>query len=150
MNRVDLSDMSKVTPDTLDRLAKELGKDLAGVYLDRGGKERQSNDVKTHQIRNLYSAVQRIRARAERQSEDIAEINRQLIFFKPLLAYASARQNKQQQQEKMKVLRERLLEAIDGVVKKTDQKEHEKARANFFFLMEAIVAYHKFYGGRDS
>lgn len=149
MNRVDLSDMSRVTPDILNSLAEELGKDLAGVFLDREGKERQANEVKTHQIRNIYGAVQRIRVRAERRPEDIAEINRQFIFLKPRLAYASARQDKRQQ-EKLKALRNRLIEAIDGVVKRTEQKEHEKARENFFFLMEAIVAYHKFHGGKDS
>lgn len=135
MNRADLSDMSKVTPQALDELGNELGRKL--------------RPIKTHQIRNLYSQVQRIRTQAERRPDDLTGINRQFIFLKPRLAYASGRQERNNQ-EIMKELRDRLVEAIDGVVKRTEQKEHEKARENFFFLMEAIVAYHKFHGGKDS
>jgi CRISPR-associated protein Csm2 len=137
MNRENLADLSRVTPQTLNELGDHWGQQL--------------RSVKTHQIRNLYSAVQRIRATAERRSENqpenIAEINRQLIFLKPKLAYASGRQEKDDQKKIMRDLRDFLVKAIDGVVKSQDHKE---ARDNFFFLVESIVAYHKFYGGKDS
>ena len=121
-------DLNTITPKELDRRGEEWGEKLARA-------------VKTNQIRNLYGAVQHIRVRASRPQPDTADINRRLIFLKPKLAYASGRQSA------LKPLRNFLVQAIDSVVKSPDP---EKARENFFFLMESIVAYHKFHGGRDS
>lgn len=128
----NLSDLSTVTPEQLNNRGEEWGQKL--------------REIKTNQIRNLYSAVQRIRAYADQPENKPEEINRRLIFLKPRLAYASARQERRQQ-ERMKEFRDFLLQAIDGVLKSRD---HQKALDNFFFLMESIVAYHKFHGGRDS
>ena len=122
-------DLSTITPKELDRQGEKWGKDL------------KAKSIKTNQIRNIYGAVQHIRVRASRIQPDTADINRRLIFLKPKLAYASGRQ------PALKPLREFLVQAIDGVV---ESKNPEKARENFFFLMESIVAYHKFYGGKDS
>ena len=119
-------DLNTITAKQLDRRGEEWGKRLAG-------------NVKTNQIRNLYSAVQHIRVRASQQP-DAADINRRLIFLKPKLAYASGRQSA------LKPLRNFLVQAIDSVV---ESKTPEKARENFFILMESIVAYHKFHGGQD-
>lgn len=123
-------DLTTIAPEELDRRGEEWGKKLADP---RGG-------VKTNQIRNLYAAVQHIRVRAS-QEPDTEDINRRLVFLKPKLAYASGRQRQ------LKPLREFLVQAIDSVV---DSADPSKARENFFILMESIVAYHKFYGGRDS
>lgn len=123
-------DLNTITAEELDRRGEEWGKKLA-------------REVKTNQIRNVYGAVQHIRVRASRPQPDTEDINRRLIFLKPKLAYASGRQSA------LKPLRDLLVQAIDSVVKK-DNPNPEKARENFFFLMEAIVAYHKFYGGKDS
>ena len=123
-------DLNTITAEELDRRGEEWGKKLA-------------REVKTNQIRNVYGAVQHIRVRASRPQPDTEDINRRLIFLKPKLAYASGRQSA------LKPLRDLLVQAIDSVVKK-DNPNAEKARENFFFLMEAIVAYHKFYGGKDS
>ena len=123
-------DLNTITAEELDRRGEEWGKKLA-------------REVKTNQIRNVYGAVQHIRVCASRPQPDTEDINRRLIFLKPKLAYASGRQSA------LKPLRDLLVQAIDSVVKK-DNPNAEKARENFFFLMEAIVAYHKFYGGKDS
>lgn len=123
-------DLNTITAEELDCRGEEWGKKLA-------------KGVKTNQIRNLYGAVQHIRVRASRPQPDTEDINRRLIFLKPKLAYASGRQSA------LKPLRNLLVQAIDSVVKK-DNPNPEKARENFFFLMESIVAYHKFYGGKNS
>ena len=124
-------DLSTIEPEALNRCSEQWGKRLANRH--RG--------VKTNQIRNLYSAVQQIRVRADQPDVDQEDINRRLIFLKPKLAYASGRQ------PALKALRDFLVPAIDSVVNSQNPQE---ARENFFFLMESIVAYHKFYGGRDS
>lgn len=123
-------DLTTICPKDLDRQGEEWGKQLA-------------REVKTNQIRNLYSAVQHIRVQASRPGSDTEDIKRRLIFLKPKLAYASGRQ------KALKPLRDFLVQAIDSVVK-VDNADPAKARENFFILMESIVAYHKFYGGRDS
>ena len=127
-------DLNTITPQELDRRSEEWGKRLAD----------SSKGIKTNQIRNIYGAVQHIRVRASRPNPDTADINRRLIFLKPKLAYASGRQS---QQSEMKPLRDFLVQAIDSVVR---SQNPEKARENFFFLTESIVAYHKFHGGKDS
>ncbi len=123
--------LGTITPQELNRRGEALGKELA-------------RDIKTNQIRNIYGAVQHIRVRASRPQPDTEDINRRLIFLKPKLAYASGRQNN------LRGLRDVLVEAIDSVVRSEDPQKAQKARDNFFVLMESIVAYHKFYGGKDS
>ncbi len=123
--------LGTITPQELNRRGEELGKELA-------------RNIKANQIRNIYGAVQHIRVRASRPQPDTEDINRRLIFLKPKLAYASGRQNN------LRGLRDVLVEAIDSVVRSEDPQKAQKARDNFFILMESIVAYHKFYGGKDS
>ena len=120
-------DLNTITPEELDRQGEEWGKKL--------------EKIKTNQLRNLYGTVQHIRVRAGRPDPDTVDINRRLIFLKPKLAYASGRQ------QALRPLRDFLVKAIDSVVNSEDPA---KARDNFFILMESIVAYHKFHGGRDS
>lgn len=121
-------DLDTIRPEDLNCQGEKWGQQLA-------------KQVKTNQIRNIYSAVQHIRVRANQPNPDAADINRRLIFLKPKLAYASGRQRE------LNSLRDFLFKAIDSVVK---SQNPERARENFFILMESIVAYHKFHGGRDS
>lgn len=120
--------LNTISPEELNLRGEALGKELA-------------REITTNQIRNIYGAVQHIRVRASRPHPDSEDINRRLIFLKPKLAYASGRQNK------LRSLRNVLVQAIDSVVQ---SKNPEKARENFFILMESVVAYHKFYGGRET
>ena len=122
-------DLTTIAPEELDRRGEEWGRKL------------KQDGVKTNQIRNLYAAVQHIRVRASQPEPDTEDINRRLVFLKPKLAYATGRQRQLRQ------LRDFLVQAIDSVVHSTNSP---KARENFFILMESIVAYHKFHGGRDS
>ena len=122
-------DLTTITPEKLNSEGEKWGKELKNA------------NIKTNQIRNIYGAVQHIRFLASRPDADTADLNRRLIFLKPKLAYASGRQGK------LKPLRKLLVQAIDSVVASPTP---EKARENFFFLLESIVAYHKFHGGRDS
>ena len=121
-------DLNTISPEELNRRGEALGKELA-------------REITTNQIRNIYGAVQHIRVRASRPHPDPEDINRRLIFLKPKLAYASGRQNK------LRSLRNVLVQAIDSVVQ---SKNPERARENFFILMESVVAYHRFYGGRET
>ena len=95
--------------------AEELGKKLAG-------------NLKTSQIRKVYSAVKKIQMSKEfRQNE--------LIMLKPKLAYAAARNRA------VTDLKDALTQAIDQV---GDSPEKFK---NFVDFFEATLAYHKAAGG---
>lgn len=118
----DLSDLSKVNPEEINSEGEKWGQSLSQA------------GIKPTQIRNIYSSVQQIRVQKDRLKDE--DISRRLTFLKPKLAYASGRQ------PGMKPLRSFLVQAIDGVVKSA---EFRPALENFFMLMEAIVAYHKFH-----
>ena len=100
--------------EALVKAAEELGKRLA-------------RDLKTAQIRKIYSAVKKIQMNKT--------FNRnELILLKPRLAYAAARK------QEVEALRDALTQAID----KVDSAEKFK---NFVDFFEAILAYHKAFGG---
>ena len=62
-----------------------------------------------------------------------------MILLKPKLAYAAGRHPRQ-----LKAFQAFMVQAIDGVVKSENKGN---ALTNFFDLLEAVVAYHKFHGG---
>ncbi len=101
-----------------------------------------SKDIKTNQIRNIYSNIKLIKTHYKNKQSYDDDIERELILLKPMIAYAKGRQPKQLQK-----FQELLFEIIDKVIK---SEEKEKALENFFAIIESIVAYHKFYGGKDN
>lgn len=96
--------------------------------------------LKTHQLRNVFASVEKIRSlHRSGQSE---KRDTELILLKPKIAYAAGRQRSVRYNffPFMEV-------AIDEVVKHTEgnPQEADKAYETFFSLMESVVAYHKFY-----
>ena len=90
--------------------------------------------IKTTQIRKFYESLKRIDLESSRKSED--EIRIEVLKLKPILAYAVGRQRN------IRPFYEVINEAISRVKGKEDFK-------NFVELVKAIVAYHKFHGGRE-
>ena len=110
--------------------------DIDGIGEAQGKKFR---NVKTSQLRAFYSAVNRIRVQSQ-QANDFSPLERRLILLKPKLAYAAGRH------DTLKSFQSFMVQAIDGVVNSNAKKQ---ALTNFFDLLEAVVAYHKFHGGQD-
>ena len=132
MSRTNLgsvADIGTVTAGDIDSIGDAQGKAF-------------SRDVKTSQLRTFYSAVNRIRVQFQHESEFSSPVERSLILLKPKLAYAAGRHPRQ-----LKAFRSFMVQAIDGVVNSNDK---DKALTNFFDLLEAVVAYHKFHGGREN
>ena len=98
-------------------------------------------NVKTSQLRAFYSAVNRIRVQSQQANGFSPEIERSLILLKPKLAYAAGRH------KTLKSFQSFMVQAIDGVVNSNGKK---LALTNFFDLLEAVVAYHKFHGGKEN
>lgn len=132
MSRTNLggvADIGTVTAGDIDSIGEAQGKAF-------------SRDVKTSQLRTFYSAVNRIRVQFQHESEFSSPVERSLILLKPKLAYAAGRHPRQ-----LKAFQSFIVQAIDGVVNSNDK---HKALTNFFDLLEAVVAYHKFHGGREN
>lgn len=111
---------------TLDVAVIEQGGDKLVKAAEVLGK-RLAKNLKTAQIRKVYSAVKKIQMSAE--------FNRnELVMLKPKLAYAAARN------PAVGDLRDALTQAINHV----DTVDKFK---NFVDFFEAILAYHKAAGG---
>lgn len=123
------NDLAEVKPERINELARQEG-------------EKFARRIKTNQIRNIFSTVEKIRSDFKRNNFKIDEqIRRELIMLRPKLAYAVGRN------EEVKPFQELFDEAISKVL---DSQNPSEALKNFFFLSEAVVAYHKYFGGRDN
>jgi CRISPR-associated protein Csm2 len=97
------------------------------------------NAVTISQIRNIFGEVKRI----ESVLDSSDDWKRDFLFLRPKIAYAAARVLSKSQYSKIKEFRSVLEKAHAEV-------NGEKIRfKNFAKFFEAIVAYHKVYGGKD-
>ncbi len=113
--------IEKTNNEKLNNIAKKLGEYYAS------GSEK--NKLSSAQIRNILDRIQRMKGYDKNQ----------LQLLRPLLAYAAGRD--QTPEKKLK----HLQEIIDRAIMKVDNEEKFKNLRNFF---EAIVAYHRYYGGK--
>ena len=129
------NDLAELKPEDLNAIADEKGNDFT--------------KINTNQIRNVFANINAIRTDfkiaittkdAQDQNEKINKIKRDLVLLKPKLAYAAGRQNV------VKSFQEFLFELINKTV---NSKKIELALENFFIMVESVVAYHKFHGGKD-
>ena len=92
--------------------------------------QQLARNLTTSQIRNIYGAVKKMQMKG-------GELDtHKLLMLKPKLAYAAKRHG-----DGVDTLKDILTQAIDLVGK---DKEKFSRFVDFF---EAILAYHKFYGG---
>ena len=108
------------------------------------GRESSQAGLKTAQIRRFYESLLTIKARLQimktriRSKEDFqSQIRPEILNLKPQLAYAKARH--QRQLEALFIIVNPLLDTIQDTI------DFEL----FFQFIEAVVAYHKYCGGRD-
>jgi CRISPR-associated protein Csm2 len=97
------------------------------------GKRLMEERLTKSQIRNIYGAVKKMQMKGELDPH-------KLLMLKPKLAYAAKRHK---DVKGVDTLKDILTQAIDLV-------ENEQEKFNRFVdFFEAILAYHKFYGGKD-
>lgn len=131
------NDMALQTAEEINQIADEMGERLSGKFDNRNIRE----GIKTNQVRNFFASINSIRTYYQMKKSFDGKIERDLIMLKPQLAYAKGRERN------VETLQKFIFKAIDATVKSSNQ---DLAIQNFFALIEAIVAYHKFYGGRDN
>lgn len=120
--------------------------------VDENGNSTAKNVVTTSQIRKFLTAVGTITEKVnayrfenpKNESELSEELQAEIKFLKVKLAYQIGR-NKTKRGNPVKDFEKEadLINEIDAINKST------KAWQIFANYMEALVAFHKFYGGRD-
>ncbi len=127
--------------DTYVEMAENAIKELAKKK-DKHGKPDM---VTTTQIRNLLAMTADIYNEVCISMEDNLneDIRGRINYLKIRFLYEAGRGNKQQHQVKDFVEAARLIECIDEI------KGLKKNYILFNKYMEALIAYHKFYGGKD-
>lgn len=101
--------------------------------------QRLARQITTSQIRNIFGAVRQIEMNWRTKPDDSY---RQAILLKPKIGYAAARERGQG----MKDLESVLVPGLDAIMEgKVEQRQERFTRFVQFF--EAILAYHKKYGG---
>lgn len=113
-------------------------------HTEKLGKELVSRQLKTNQIRKVLDAVKRLKSNLDKnENRDFNVIKDDLVFLKPQLAYAAARQQRNNRDLGPVAPFKQVLDAAIKEVKTT--KDFDK----FVQLVEAIIAYHKAAGGQD-
>lgn len=133
MNRNALETIVK-DPDgakTLVEEAKTLGHELVQKKLG------------TSQIRALFGEVRQIQAQWNMGGDNAANARRRLILLKPKMAYRAKRERSKAVQQLVDV----LDPAIDFVIAERDHDRQRENFGRFVEFFEAILAYHKAYGG---
>lgn len=120
---------NEIEVETVQNLNEQsiLFSEFFGRYLVR-------KDLSTSQIRNVYGDVMKMKMKGFNKNE--------LMLLKPRLAYTTERKGT----EGSKKFREKIERALDKVIfAKENQEQLFQNFANFF---EAILAYHRSFGGK--
>ena len=123
----DRRDSTRVNLDA--RVITEGGEVLVKEAEQHG--RQLARDLTTSQIRNIYGAVKKMQMKGQLDTH-------KLLMLKPKLAYAAKRHGRG-----VETLKDVLTQAIDLVG--NDSKKFNR----FVDFFEAILAYHKAYGGKD-
>ncbi len=130
-----------ITPEVVS-WCESFGKYLASNQGDK-------SPLTTSQLRKFFGEVKRIEMNLSQEKDDSDNIS-EITMLKPLLAYAVGRKlnNRGICTSKIEFFNEEISTAIDIVL---NNKEHYKeCFKNFVQIFEAIVAYHKMYGGKEN
>jgi len=103
------------------------------------GKYLKHNGFTTSQIRNVFGEIRRIQMTGFKKKQT------DFLLLKPKMAYAAQRSGK----DGALLFKEILNCSWDAIVSCDTLEEKEIAFDNLCDFMEAILAYHKAYGGKD-
>jgi len=122
------------------QFAEDFGKHLADVFFNKGRKRLMAgrDALTTTQLRNFFSEIRRIQANSQKFEDNLTDI----YLLKPKLAYAAARTDSKY--NRIHDFAAGLGLMLDAVSQSGKQQHFE----NFTKFVEAVVAYHKFYGGK--
>jgi CRISPR-associated protein Csm2 len=111
------------------------------IIKDKTGRGRDKINLTTSKIRNLLSMVNNLQAliKQEKEPEISGELMSKVQYLKMRFAYEAGRE----QSVKDFVKKASIMEIIEGIGKS------KKKLLLFCNYMEALVAYHRYKGGKD-
>ena len=121
---LDNEKLSSIIKDGNAKILNQYASELAQRFVTRRGREKE---LTTSQIRNIFDTIQRMTKYEENK----------LQLLRPKLAYLAGRHG-----GRVKEFRKLIESSLSFV---TD----DNTFINFKNFLEAIVAYHKFYGGSE-
>ena len=135
--------MSIPTADLHTIITDPDGAETLVTLADRLGRSLKENGLATSQIRALFGEVRQIEAQWSMGNESRQQAARRLILLKPKMAYRARRERGRGVQELVEVLNP----ALDEVTREKDVPKQDAHFKRFVEFFEAILAYHKSYGG---
>lgn len=136
-NRNFQRDERKFLPTDAKDLATLDGKRLAEWSRAAAEALVKGDRLKTHQLRNIYSSVDKLRSVYLKERQVTDDMKDGLYLLLPKLAYAAGRQRAVN--ATLFPLMELLIHAVG------DSKDPDKAFRNFFAFMESVVGFHKYF-----
>lgn len=134
--------LQKPDPEFLKRMVMEgINNKFIEEATNCGNYLVKEDNLTTSQIRRIFGHVKKIE-----NFEDPKKFIPQLLMLKPMLAYTAKRHRS------VGTLKEVLENAIDAVTDESIENDDKKRIARFRLFcegFEAILAYHKAFGGRD-
>jgi CRISPR-associated protein Csm2 len=103
------------------------------IFAEEVGKYLAENKLTTSQIRKIFGEVKKMEMKGYEEKK--------FLMLKPYLSYTAKRNSSRG----MDLFKNIIINSIDAVVNNNDPN---KAFNNFCQLFEAILAYHKSYGGK--
>lgn len=110
---------------------------------DQVGQDLKNMGLATSQIRALFGEVRQIEAQWGSSSQGRQIAVRRLVLLKPKMAYRARRERGRAVQE----LVDTLKPALELVIQEKDETKQGANFKRFVEFFEAILAYHKAYGG---
>lgn len=116
-------------------------------WADKIGQAIKEQDLKASQIRNVFGTVRQIQLRWDDSSERSNQCFRDAMLLIPKLGYFAKREKERTKKDGMIILEQVLTPALQIVSENVELRRERFMRFAEFF--EAIVAYHKKYGGEN-
>ncbi len=125
-----------------DRLVKNMMDGEYQIYKPRGKNKKLGWNMTTTQLRNLLSMINKIdnKIKMDKSNDKLSnDIVSDILYLRVRFAYEAGRE------DHVKILLEegKIMEKLENIGNSKEKFE------NFMKFMEAIVAFHRFYGGSD-
>lgn len=133
----------------IERMDQATAQEINQEAWDQADAFVNKDRLKTHQLRNVFSAIEKMRTQykriqrikdADKRSAEMGKLDMDLILLKPKIAYAAGKQRS---------VRFNFFPFVQGAVDAVgNSRDKDKAYQNFFALMESVVGYHKYFESR--
>ncbi|MHA1231024.1 MAG: type III-A CRISPR-associated protein Csm2 [Candidatus Helarchaeota archaeon] len=112
-------------------------------YVSKMAKRVRDENYKATQIRKFFDEFKSIQLEVKNYKDEYSEIKTKLLKIKPSLAYAAGRKSATGRNLLPRWFTEICFVMIDKVT------DDEKSFQNFIDIFESLIAYFKYYGGKD-